>query len=446
MSSRVALVSAVDPYPMDAGKKVVLAGILEYLIERVGRDNVHYVMVGGEARPGFPVRLHPVAKPRPLAAVGSALARTGTGRASLQESLLGTRAVRREIHRTLDLLAPATEIYDTVRMAQHAPERVATKQICYLDDLFSERYGSMLSAARRFPDVNVQPLGNFAAHVPQVLRPLAEHPVGQRGLLLLEQRLVRRSEDRTADRFDATLLINEQEAGRLRQRCGTAPGRIRAIPPLLVPRHPQQRREYRGAPEFVFLGQLSLPHNDDGLRDFLRRVWPLVLAARPDARLRVVGRHPLPPLRKLIEQNAGSVTLEGFVPDLSGLFSGTAALINPLRFGSGVKLKVIEALGAGLPVVSTGVGADGVDTGSDKGVLVSDDAAGLAELLLSVTDTGCNRRLSAAAAEHFRARYSREAVFACYDAAFALEGASHRRHVPAVRPHTRDAVELKLTP
>ncbi|WNG86970.1 glycosyltransferase family 4 protein [Mycobacterium sp. ITM-2016-00317] len=431
---------------MDAGKKVVLAGILEYLIERVGRENVHYVMVGGDTRPDFPVRLHPVAKPHPLAAVGSALARTGTGRASLQESLLGTGAVRRDIHRTLDLLAPATEIYDTVRMAQHAPEDVATKQICYLDDLFSERYGSMLSAAKRFPDVNVQPLGNFAAHVPQVLRPLAEHPVGQQALLRLEQRLVRRSEDRTADRFDTTLLINEQEAGRLRQRCGTAPGRIHAIPPLLAPRRPQTKREYRGAPDFVFLGQLSLPHNDDGLRDFLRRVWPLVLAARPDARLRVVGRHPLPALRESIAQTSGSVTLEGFVPDLSGLFNGSAALINPLRFGSGVKLKIIEALGAGVPVVSTRVGADGVETGPGMGVLVGDGDAGLAELLLSVTDTRFNRRLSAEAAEHFSMRYSRRAVFDCYDAAFGFAPISRQRDVPAARVIGHQPVELRPTP
>jgi glycosyltransferase involved in cell wall biosynthesis len=354
-----------------------------------------------------------------LAAIGSVLARTGTGRASLQESLLFTSEIRRAIHRTLDGLTPALEIYDTVRMAQYAPKHHVGKQICYLDDLFSERYGSMLAAGERYPDVKIQPLGNFATHVPRALQPLAEHPAGQRGLLRLERQLVRHSEDRAVDRFDATLLMNEQEADLLRRRCGAAAQRVQAIPPLLS-RPAQVRRDYRGAPEFIFLGQLSLPHNDDGLRSFLSKVWPLVLAARPDAQLRVVGRYPRPALTHLVSQHADSVSLEGFVPDLSKLFSRAAALINPLRFGSGIKLKIIEALGAGVPVISTTIGADGIASGADEGVLVSDQDAELAELLMVATNTCCNVHLSAAAREHFAVHYSRHAVFDCYDAAFGL--------------------------
>ena len=57
-----------------------------------------------------------------------------TGRASLQESLLHTAEVREAIHRTLDGLSPVLEIYDTVRMTQHAPKHLTAQQICYLDD------------------------------------------------------------------------------------------------------------------------------------------------------------------------------------------------------------------------------------------------------------------------------------------------------------------------
>ena len=419
MSNVVALVSAVDPFPMDAGKKVVLAGILDYLVERVGRANVHYLRVGGGDTRNFPVEVHFIPKAHPLAAVGSVLVRSGTRRASIQEALLCTGEIRKTIHRTLEGLKPNVEIYDTVRMAQHAPEHCSADQICYLDDLFSERYASMLMATERYSDIKIQPLGNFAAHVPHLLQPLAEHPGSQRRLLRLEQQLVRQSEDRTAHRFDATLLISEREAGRLRHRSGAGRGRVHAIPPLL-PRRSPTRRDFRGAPQFVFLGQLSLPHNDDGLRSFLSRVWPLVLSARPDAQLRVVGRHPLPALTDLVGRYSGSVTLEGFVADLSELFSRSAALINPLRFGSGVKIKIIEALCAGVPVVSTTIGADGVASGPEAGVLVSDDDAEMVELLMATMSTRCNAQLSAAAREHFAVRYSRQAVFGCYDAAFAL--------------------------
>ncbi|WP_346343362.1 glycosyltransferase family 4 protein [Rhodococcus sp. MS16] len=416
MSNSVALISAVDPYPIDAGKKVVLAGFLEYFIDRLGPNNVHYLMVGGRARDDFPAKLHPQPKPSALGAFGSVVTRTGTGRASLQESLLHSADVRTAIHRTLDRVSPDLEVYDTVRMAQYASVNRSDQQICYLDDLFSERYRAMLVAADQYPDINIQPLGNFASHVPRPLRPLADHRRSQRLLLALEQRLVSRSEDKSAHRFRTNLLVNAHESDLLRQRSGVEAGRVQVIPPLIG--HPIPRRDYHGAPEFLFLGQLLLPHNDDGLRSFLSNVWPLVLAARPDARLRIVGRHPRPELTELVAKYANSVTLEGFVSDLSEILGRSAAMINPLRFGSGIKLKIIEALGAGVPVISTTIGADGVAIGLDEGVLVADSDAELSELLLESTDVVHNVRLSTAAREHFARCYSRDVVFARYDAAF----------------------------
>jgi glycosyltransferase involved in cell wall biosynthesis len=419
VSESIALVSVTDPYPTDTGKKVVLAGFLEYLIDRVGPRNVHYVLVGGPDMVGFPARLHLVPSPSAFTAVGNVMVRTGTGRASLQESLLRSRGVRESINRILERVSPALEIYDTIRMAQHAPEQGKDKQICYLDDLFSKRYETMLDAIHRFPDVDIQPVANFVEFVPRSVRRLAEHPLGQRLLLRLEQRMARDSEDRNARRFRTTLLLNQWEADDLRHRSGVDASRIQAIPPLIA-RPASKSRAYDGAPEFVFVGQLLVPHNDDGLRWFLTNVWPLVLADRPDARLRVVGRHPRKELTDVVARHADTVTLEGFVPDLTEILGRAAALVSPLRFGSGIKLKIIEALGAGLPVISTSVGADGVWTGPDSGVLVVDDDAEMAATLLQVTDCRKNLQLSSAAREHFLSRYSRKTVFARYDAAFGL--------------------------
>ena len=417
MPSSVAMVSAVDPFPVDAGKKVVLSGFLEYFRERVGAEHVHYVMVGGSARPDFPVNVHPVAKPRPRAALRSVLTHSLTRRASIQEALLRSEEVGADIRRTLATLDSDLEVYDTVRMAQHAHDG-GTRQVCYLDDLFSERYTAMLDAADRYPDVEFQPLGNFAEHVPAKLRPLADRRAPQRVLLHIERDLVRRSEDRCARQFGTTLLMNSGEAGRLRSRTAETHNRIEAVPPLIAP--PVGDRDFRGAPEFVFLGLLSLPHNDDGLRSFLTDVWPRVLAKRPDARLRVVGRDARPALIELASRHRDTVTMEGYVPALGELFGRTSALVNPLRFGSGVKLKIIEALGRSVPVVSTTIGADGVESGFDNGVLVADDHDEFAEQMLETTSAPSNRKLSAAAEEHFRRRYARETVFRTYDQAFGL--------------------------
>jgi glycosyltransferase involved in cell wall biosynthesis len=414
----VVLVSAVDPYPTDAGKKVVLAGFVEYFQDRFGTDAVHYVLIGGQPRPEFPVRMHPLPRPNPVVALGHALTRVPCGRATLQESMLRSGRVAAAVSATLDRIQPTLEVYDTIRMAQYAGDDRVDQQICYLDDLFSERYRGLLAAGDRYPDVEIQPLGNFAAHVPGPLRTLADNRRSQRALLRLEARMAQRSEDRAARRFRRSLLVNAGEADRLARR--SAAGDVVGVVPPLVALPERRSRAFAGRADFVFLGLLSLPHNDDGLRSFLTDVWPLVLAHRPDARLRVFGREPSSALLALVTRFADSVTLEGYVADLSEVLGAAAALVNPLRFGSGVKLKVIEALARALPVVSTTVGADGFATGMGNGVPVADSATEFADVMLELTGQRCNAEASAGAVAHFDACFSRAAVFARYDEAFDL--------------------------
>jgi glycosyltransferase involved in cell wall biosynthesis len=416
----VTLVSAVDPYPTDAGKKVVLAGFLEYFRERLGPEDVHYLLVGGRPEPEFPVTLHPLPKPGRKATLAAVAGRIPTGRASLQESLLYSPEVGRAVHTMLERIGPDLEIYDTIRMAQYADQAHADRQLCYLDDLFSERYAAMLDAADRYPDVTMRPLGNFAEHVPSRLRPLADAKLPQRALLRLEAALVRRSEDRAALRFRRNLLVNAGEAARLTARVadrGSAD--VMAVPPLVKP-PPLRPRVYGGAPDFVFVGLLSLPHNEDGVRSFLTDVWPLVLTRMPNARLRIIGRDCGPELAEVVGRFGGSVSLEGYVDDLTEVLSSAAGLINHLRFGSGIKLKVIEALGRGLPVVSTGVGADGFAAGAEHGVLIADQAAQFVEAMAELTDPGRNREISDGARAQFDTTFAKDAVFSCYDKAFAL--------------------------
>jgi glycosyltransferase involved in cell wall biosynthesis len=416
----VALISAVDPYPTDAGKKVVLAGFIDYLAERHGQDNVHYIKVGSTPQQQFPVRLHVVPGPSRTEVLSNMVTKVATGRASLQEAFLGSPRTAAGITEILGEIRPHLQVYDTVRMAQYAPDPVAATQICYLDDLFSERYERMLEAAERYGEINVSPLGNFAEHVPALLRPLATHRHSQTLLLRAERSLVRRSEDRTVRRFRRSLLVNADEATVLADRSSAPAHRIRSVPPLvLAPTVPDRR--WDGAPEFVFLGLLSLPHNDDGLRSFLRTGWPQILERLPDARLRVIGREARPELSELAATLRDSVAVEGYVTDLGEALGGAAALVNPIRFGSGIKLKVIEALGRALPVVSTPIGAEGIDSGPGTGVLVSGEPAEFADLLCSLTDRARNAEISEQARAHFLAKYSRQAVFAAYDDAFGAD-------------------------
>lgn len=420
--TRLALISPVNPYPIDAGKKVVLAGLVAYFAERLPAGDVHYLLVGndGEAAADFPVDVREIPGPTRGQAIRNLGVRVISGRSSMQESFLWSRSTQSSVSRTLRELEPDIEVYDTVRTAQYADGVTAGRRICYMDDLFSVRYDNMLRSMKRDLTVEFKPLGNFAKRVPPRLHFLTEARTSQRALLEAERRLVARSEDRTAKSFDRCLLVNEHESEILRARAVVPSERVVTIPPLITPPKDVARTNRR-EPQFLFLGLLSLPHNDDGLRWFVRSVWPRVLRRIPNVRLRVVGREPSPELLTTISQfGRGAISLEGYIPDLDELMMQSAAMVNPLRMGSGIKLKVIESLGRGLPVISSRTGVDGMWSGAHNGILLAESADEWVDQMQRLTSAADNARISAAGSDHFAHRYSRPAVFAAYDKAFDL--------------------------
>ncbi len=133
----------------------------------------------------------------------------------------------------------------------------------------------------------------------------------------------------------------------------------------------------------LFLGSFRHLPNQAALDWFARQVLPRVLAARPEARLVVVGSDP-PPRYALPETPA--LELTGFVEDVREPLGRYAVFVCPILSGSGVRVKLLEAFGAGIPVVSTRLGAEGVATQDGELCALADDAAGFADRILALFD------------------------------------------------------------
>lgn len=124
--------------------------------------------------------------------------------------------------------------------------------------------------------------------------------------------------------------------------------------------------------------------NVDALRWFVIDVLPRVLEVRPDIRLRVTGGNPPPAARALA---GAAVDLLGFTPELRFQYEAARVAIVPMRFGAGVKLKCLEALQYGVPVVSTSVGAEGLGLHDSRAVVVADDPRDFAASLLRLYES-----------------------------------------------------------
>jgi glycosyltransferase involved in cell wall biosynthesis len=115
----------------------------------------------------------------------------------------------------------------------------------------------------------------------------------------------------------------------------------------------------RDASRILFLGALDWRPNLDAVDLLLERIFPEVLAQEPSARLCLVGRHPPPGLGQRV-RSAKGVELHADVPDVRPFLGQSGVMTVPLRIGGGSRLKILEALACGLPVVSTTVGAEGL--------------------------------------------------------------------------------------
>jgi glycosyltransferase involved in cell wall biosynthesis len=428
------LVTASEPEPRTFGKQVVIGGLLDHLCDRLGPSNVTVVLVGRPevARPPTPYRLHVVAKPSATDQLRAALTRVPFGpRCSLQEAALWSPRIRRELGDLLAVLGADLEIWDTMRMGQYARTLPRRPRVLYADDLFSKRYASMLERVRTDPTRLENPLGEFGRMLPGPVRAVAAHPAVYRPLLHLERRRTARSEDRAPADFDATVLVNQEETAELVARTGNAS--VTTLLPLITV-GTGRGRHYDGTPTFVFLGGLDFPPNRDGLTWFLGHCREAVLDAVPDFRLLVVGRGSDTALPAEAAAWGDHVAPLGWVDDLDEVLGGAAALISPLRIGSGTKIKVLEALARGLPVVATPHGVLGLPVGPRSGCLVGSEPASLAAALAEVADPVRNAELSRAATRAWTGRFAPPVAGRAYDEVLGLRSTPDvppAREVPA---------------
>ena len=131
----------------------------------------------------------------------------------------------------------------------------------------------------------------------------------------------------------------------------------------------------------LFFGLLASVPNVDGLLFFIRDIWPRILAARPAAQFIIVGANPAPELKAL---EVPGVTIVGPVDDLRPYLSRAAAVVVPLRLGSGTRLKILESWAMARPVVSTSLGAEGLESVSGKHLLIADDPAEFAAAVVRI--------------------------------------------------------------
>ena len=162
--------------------------------------------------------------------------------------------------------------------------------------------------------------------------------------------------------------------------------------------------------DLVFIGSMDWMPNIDGVEYFVKEILPLIRTRRPDCTLAVVGRTPAPKITRLAEGDP-KIQVTGTVADIRPYLWGGGVSIVPLRIGSGTRLKIYESMAAMAPVVSTMIGAEGLEIHPPADIRIADSPHDFARACLELLDDVAERRRMAETAwKMVKARFSWEQV------------------------------------
>jgi glycosyltransferase involved in cell wall biosynthesis len=170
-------------------------------------------------------------------------------------------------------------------------------------------------------------------------------------------------------------------------------------------------RVARNPYEMVFTGSMDWLPNEDGVIWFCNEILPRIRRTVPEATLRIVGRSPSRLVQNLSRKHEG-VEVTGSVPDVRPHMERAAVFVIPLRIGGGTRLKVYEAMGMEIPIVSTTIGAEGLPVRHGEELIVADTPDAFAAATVGLMrDSALRARIAETAAARVRAEFGwREAA------------------------------------
>jgi len=232
-------------------------------------------------------------------------------------------------------------------------------------------------------------------------------------------------------RSTATLVCSDADRKRLQHWPGGK--RVRVVPNAQTPRAGLPLPE---SPTLLFVGTFWYRPNCEAVDHFVRHIWPLIRAVRPDARLVVAGEEP----QKIgvFAEHPEGVEFTGFVEDLEAPYARCRVVVVPLLEGSGTRIKIIEAALFQRPIVTTTIGIAGLDLAHGSAVIVEDDPDAFARAcVMLLEDDARATDLAAAAQTAVLERYDRRRIVGDLR---ALAHATAAKPVPLPRPGHRVAL------
>lgn len=356
---RVLLLTQVLPYPPDSGPKVKTWNVLKYLAQH------HEVTLVSFARGDQSDDVHHLEK---------------------HCDAVHTVPIKRGILRDLWYMAlsfltsqPFLMVRDDRAAMRQLVDRVASEtrfDVVHADQLNMAQYAARVPGARKILDAH----NALWLLYKRLWETMGFGP--KKWLLGRDWRLFKRYEGQMCREFDAVLAVSQEDKAALEEAAGQSLD-ITVIPIAIDTDEVTPVARQLGADHILHIGTMYWPPNIDAVKWFVHEVYPIIRQQRPDVQFDVVGSRPPAELLALNDTSLG-INVTGYVKDPTPYHQRAAVIVVPLRAGGGMRVKILNALAQGLPVVSTALGVEGIAAVPGRDLLVANTAETFAEAVIQV--------------------------------------------------------------
>jgi len=211
-------------------------------------------------------------------------------------------------------------------------------------------------------------------------------------ILTRDWRLLKRYEGELCRAFDAVTAVTDEDR---RWLVEAGAGADMPVIPIAIDTDEQAQVARRPkSPHIIHIGTMYWPPNIDGITWFLDEIYPRIKQEVPDVRCTLIGARPP---ASIVEraQTDPSLTVTGYVEDPLPYLADSSMMVVPLRAGGGMRVKILNALSQGIPMVSTTVGYEGIAVNDGEDILIADDPQAFADASVRLlTDTALNKRIT----------------------------------------------------
>ena len=365
-------------YPVNDGRKVVLYNYCKGLVEQHNCEVRLFSLVEGENKeikqPDFISKVYFGSLPNKFEKIKNLIIKSIIlNKWPLQVSLYYSTKSKKQLNQIIEEYKPNVVICDMARTAEYLKDLDDSKfnKILDMDDLLSKRYYRQVESNM----ISSNSIGAYFDKLPRGIKKIANSNIIMKKVILKEAKLLSKYEVNISKYYKSVIFVSPIEAKEFNKKinyCKSIDITIGVDYCYFSQNVVTEKKDNH----IVFLGNMYVAHNVDSVNFFLNDIFPSILKQIPSCIFRIVGRCP-DEYKRYLEKNK-NIEVTGEVNDIRKYVQECTVAVAILKYGSGIKTKILEIMAIGTPIITNKIGKEGIDIVNNNEVILENDNSKLA--------------------------------------------------------------------